>query len=147
MNRIYSFGFDGQHQAEAAVVTCVDFRFHQLVIRFVQEYLAGTFDLLTIPGGGKKFAAGETYAGEVAKAIETVCRPLHHIKKLIIISHWDCGAYGSSAAFSSPEEEEKAYRTDLTIAREMLRQRFRDLEILIGYVKVRGLLAEFVMID
>ncbi len=147
MSRIYSFEFNGQHEAEAAVITCVDFRFIKLVLRFVQEYLVTTFDLFTIPGVGKKFVSGEAYATEVTEAIDKVSVRSHRIDKLIVISHWDCAGYGGSAAFPSPEKEEEIYRQDLLAAKEILCRRFPKLKILIGYVRLRGVFAEFIMID
>lgn len=55
-----------------------------------------------------------------------ISKKLHDVTDVILINHLDCGAYGSSAAFTSPEEERARHVKDLTRAKEMVEHRFPD---------------------
>ena len=135
-----------KHQAEAILITCIDFRFHQAVLEYVKKNLAVDFDLLTIPGVAKNFALGNGLAQQSKDIIKNVSLPLHHIKKIILLNHWDCGGYGGSASFSAPEAEEQKYQADLKQAREILTNDFPELQVIIGYSKVQNGQLDFIIL-
>ncbi len=141
------YKYKNTHQAEAMLITCIDFRFHQATINYVRDNLATDFDLLTIPGVAKNFAEENQSAKEAIRIIKEVSLPLHQIKKIIVMNHWDCGGYGGSKSFSSEEEEENQYKNDLLKAKEFLTQEFSQLEVLIGYSKVTDDQLNFVMLE
>lgn len=55
-----------------------------------------------------------------------ISKKLHNVTDVIIINHLDCGAYGGSATFVSPEEERARHVKDLTRAKEMVEHHFPD---------------------
>jgi carbonic anhydrase len=54
---------------------------------------------------------------------------LHHIKRLYILHHTDCGAYGGHAAFNSLEEEEAKHIKDMQKASEAISELLPEIEI------------------
>jgi hypothetical protein len=84
------------HVAEAMVLTCIDYRFIDTVISFLEQnpVLSQKYDLTTLAG------ASLGYNQDVFKAWPTtfidltkLAIELHHIKQLIVFDHMDCGAY------------------------------------------------------
>lgn len=84
------------HFAEAMVLTCIDYRFLDNVISFLEQnpYLSEKYDFTTLAGASlgfnqTKFDSWRTTFIELTElAIE-----LHHIKRIIVFDHMDCGAY------------------------------------------------------
>jgi|AP95_1055475.scaffolds.fasta_scaffold89984_3 carbonic anhydrase len=100
------------HECEALVLTCMDFRFREATQQFVKEGLGiNQFDgPISIPGVCKGIAEANSIVTDFAKfAIETALK-VHHIKKVLIIHHEECGAYGISdrdVEFQKETEDEK----------------------------------------
>ena len=62
---------------------------------------------------------------------------LHHAKKLVIVNHQDCGAYGGSKVFNGDEAaEENFHKEELKKAKAKILQKYPDLEIILVYVKL-----------
>src|SRR3990172_8777477 len=77
------------HTCETAIVTCSDFRFQEYIDnRIAENFPPGSFDRVAIAGGVFDFEY-------VLKQIE-ISKRLHHIKKVVLINHEDCGAYGEA---------------------------------------------------
>ena len=84
------------HFAEAMVLSCIDYRFIDTTIAYLESkpILSQRFDLSTLAGSSlgynqKKFKYwSKTFIDLVSLAID-----LHHVKQLIIFDHMDCGAY------------------------------------------------------
>ncbi len=133
---------DGQmqkHHCSTVVVGCIDFRFREANDAFVEEtFKDKDFDTINFPGGGKNFVADTPERESFVKAIEKVCVGLHDVKRIVIMNHWDCGAYGGSKHFHDAAAEEAQHVQDLEIARAFLQERFPDLEIVIAYNKATG---------
>ncbi len=79
--------------------------------------------------------------------IQNVSVKLHHIEKIILIAHRDCGAYGGSVAFASPEAEKEAQTKDLQAARRILFERFPKITVRIFYAEINGENVEFQVIE
>ena len=80
---------------EALLLNCIDYRLTGATTRYMSgRHLAGKYDQFILAGaalGAKndKFPAwGTTFWEHVQVAID-----LHHIRKIIVIDHRDCGAY------------------------------------------------------
>ena len=76
------------HTCEAVVVHCIDFRLQQ----FLNDWLTKRFgvqnyDRISWAGGVREFAIVQTQV--------QISSRLHNVKKVILINHEDCGAYGS----------------------------------------------------
>lgn len=142
------FKYQNLHNAEAILITCIDFRFHQVTTQYVKEKLdIKDFDLLTIPGVAKNFVEENQLSTGAIRIIKEVSLPLHQIKKVILIGHWDCGGYGGSKNFDSEADEEERYQVDLQKAKQILNNEFPELEVIIGYSKIRGDQLDFVMMN
>lgn len=128
------FSYQHIHACEAAVIHCVDFRFRNETAAFIEKHLGiKTHDLWTMPGAAKAIVDEQT-GREYAKLVQRISGLLHHIEKVAIINHADCGAYGGRKAFETIEKEQEAHVRDLCRAREILRETFNDqIEILLGY--------------
>lgn len=87
--------YEATHKATAMVLTCIDYRFIQTGIDFLEaSVLDDKFDLSTLAGASlgynqKKFKCWrQTFEDLTKLAIQ-----LHHITEIIVIDHMDCGAY------------------------------------------------------
>ena len=112
------------HKAEAIIVTCIDFRFHEYIDKWIsQNFAPKTFDRVAL-------AAGEKNLGTVMEQIEIAHR-LHHINKVVLINHEDCGAYGEAG---TPEK----HAEDLKNASSQIKAKYPDLEIETYYLHLDG---------
>jgi carbonic anhydrase len=84
------------HECEALVLTCMDFRFWEGTLTgFVKDALGMKYaDITTVPGVCKGVAQGdEVTISHIRRAID-IALEKHHIRKVPIIHHSTCGAYG-----------------------------------------------------
>ncbi len=78
-----------KHICSGLVVTCIDFRFQKIIEDWMQIYMGeGKYDRVA-------WAGGIFDSVGVIKQVDISVR-LHDIKKLILMNHEDCGAYGKS---------------------------------------------------
>lgn len=137
------------HEVPVAAFFCLDPRFCKQTIQFIQEELdfreefnSENFDPYVIPSGPRVLVKDETR--EIfLNNIERVSIGLHKIKEVILIAHRDCGAYGGSKAFSTPEAERATQEEDLKIARGILKERFPQLAVKLFYLEIIGDKIEF----
>lgn len=88
--------YEDTHFAEAMILTCIDYRFLDTVIFFLEQdpVLTQKYDFTTLAGASLGFNQDKfkcwklTFIELVKLAIE-----LHHIRQLIVFDHMDCGAY------------------------------------------------------
>ena len=73
-------------QLNATVVRCMDGRLHDLVANLLKKIGVDSYDLISIAGATKEDTL-------VVNQIQLSVR-LHHTKRIILINHEDCGAYG-----------------------------------------------------
>lgn len=112
------------HQAEAVIITCIDFRLQEAINKFISENFAPkTFDRVALAGGVKNLDT-------ILSQIDTAVR-LHRIKKVVLINHEDCGAYGA-------ESTSEKHAQDLKDARSKIREKYPRLEIDSYYLHLDG---------
>lgn len=109
----------------------MDFRLTKLVYKFAKSIgIKKDYDLITIGGGIKSLVKPKDpndknfLMRQIAISVE-----LHEIKKIIIISHEDCGAYGGKKAFESDEIENKTHQQDTEQAKQIILEKYPNLEI------------------
>lgn len=134
-----SFKYKGIHSCEAAVLCCIDFRFWQETAEFVRDKKEGlgiaSFDFPKLPGAVK--AINESAEGDIVVLCTSVPCDLHHIKKIVIINHADCGAYGGSKKFNGDiEMEQKFHEKELIKAKNKLFAKYPGKEIILVYAKL-----------
>lgn len=118
------------HTCDVLVLSCIDFRFHQLLLEYVRRDLGvSRFDLVALAGGAKNLATPtkEWYEEAVLDNIGIAVR-LHGIKRVVLTNHMDCGAYGGSEKFAASTEEIVFHEAELRKAEAKIREKFPDLE-------------------
>ena len=112
------------HSCAAIIVTCIDFRFQEYINNWIaKSFQPKTFDRVAFAGGVKSLDI-------IMDQIETVYN-LHHIKKVVLINHEDCGAYGEAG---TPEK----HAEDLKNAASQIKQRYPDLVIETYFLRLDG---------
>ena len=112
------------HSCQAIIVTCIDFRLQQFISKWIDKhFIPKTYDRVA-------FAGGILNQDVVLKQIEIAVK-LHHIKKVVLINHEDCGAYGK---LGTPEKHEE----DLKKAEDKIKKLFPELEVSIYYLHLDG---------
>ena len=99
-----------KHECPLAVIKCVDWRFRESDQEFIYKGLGfEDFDLYAWPGAAKEVLKDNGFKRSFTEKVVAVSKNLHNIKKLLLLWHWDCGGYGGSKAFKTPEEEQETY--------------------------------------
>lgn len=138
--------FLNQHKCEAAVLICMDFRFHNDLYRHVKEVMKiESFDLLAMAGSAKDLI--ENGPGKEAILRDfSISKDLHKAGKVIIVHHIDCGAYGGSKNFESREKEIEFQKDQLYRAKNLIRsnKNLADMEIILLFVNEKDGKPEYV---
>ena len=130
------FNYKNIHSCEAVVLSCIDFRFWKETAEFVETELGiKNFDFPSLPGAAKAINDCLNDEDVAMKCIDVPCM-LHHAKKIVIVNHEDCGAYGGSAKFQSAEEEQKFHESELKKAKEKISQKYPEKEYILVYAKL-----------
>lgn len=112
------------HSCEAIIVTCIDFRFQPFINKWIAEnFHPKTYDRVAFAGGVHDFDT-------ILHQIE-ISKRLHHIKKVILINHEDCGAYGE-------EGNDEKHSEDLKNAAGGVKAQFEDMEVESYYLHLDG---------
>lgn len=127
-----SYKFINDHHAEAAAIFCIDFRFKDATLKFInQELKLKKVDLIALAGASKTIADSKDLAHKktVFDQLE-VSTKLHNIKNIILIDHLDCGAYGGLNAFdNNPEKEKKEHIKNLNKAKKILDKKYKRVKV------------------
>ncbi|HPN96777.1 MAG TPA: hypothetical protein PLK35_03345 [Candidatus Moranbacteria bacterium] len=131
------FKFKNVHSCEAVVLTCIDFRFWRETLEFVEKELGiKTFDFPSLPGSAKAINECLNDTDLAMQCINVPC-DLHHAKKIVIVNHEDCGAYGGSAKFSGDAKAEiNFHENELKKAKEKIMEKYPDKEVILAYAKL-----------
>lgn len=110
------------HSCDAAVITCIDFRFQEYINNWISSNLpAKSFDRVALAGGVFDF-------DYVLKQI-SISKRLHNITKVILINHEGCGAYGEAGTAEKHAE-------DLKNAAVKIKANYPNLETETYYLKI-----------
>lgn len=89
-------------RADTLVISCMDWRLHGSsggILWKLSEAMgedATEFDLLATAGGGRELVDGNPRWEMICNRIAS-----YYVKRIVILSHTDCGAYGGNCAFRS----------------------------------------------
>lgn len=123
----YTITIMNTHSCEAVVVTCIDYRLQKTIDNWISENFAPkSFDRVAIAGGIKNL---DIIMGQIE-----ISEKLHHIKKVVLINHEDCGAYGDPPA-GGPEK----HAEDLKKAASQIKQRYPGLEVETYFLRLNGI--------
>lgn len=144
------FKYKGIHSCEAVVLACIDFRFWKETMEFIEKELGiKTYDFPKIPGAAKAINECKSDADVSMLCVSVPCN-LHHVRKIIIVNHADCGAYGGSTRFNGDvEAEQKFHEGELRRAKEKIFAKYQEKEIILVYAKLveGGEAIEFLKIE
>lgn len=119
-------------KAQALVLNCMDFR---LVDEGVQYFnargLRNNYDQVILAGAsiGALGKLGPEWASTFWKHVDTA-KSLHHIEKIIVVDHRDCGAYKivfGADSIADKEIETALHRSQMILLREEVKRRHGDL--------------------
>ncbi|NCO75215.1 MAG: carbonic anhydrase [Cyanobacteria bacterium] len=135
------------HKAKALVLSCIDFRF----VDFEQNFLINSnldheFDWLSLAGASLALNDFPSHADtEVFWEQLALSYKLHHIEKVIILDHQDCGAYASkidAKLSENPEKELQTHRQYLSQAKSIIKEKYSNLEVELYFVHLDGKVEE-----
>jgi carbonic anhydrase len=102
------------HTCEAVVVHCIDFRLQHFLNDWLEKRFGKqNYDRISWAGGVMEFAIVKT---QIQKS-----QQLHNVKKIILINHEDCGAYG-------PMGTKERHVSDLAYAEEAVKSLYLQVE-------------------
>ncbi len=116
------------HSCDALVITCIDFRIQKVIEKWLKEVLGeGNYDRVALAGGVFDFYS-------ILSQVEISDR-LHEIRKVILMNHEDCGAYGK-------EGTRERHEADLAKAERKIEALFPHLEVETYFVSLDGKIEE-----
>lgn len=118
------------------VVTCMDWRLHgvQGIGAYVgQAFGSPQYALLATAGAAKELHPGTTRNDLFLSQLGLMTSK--GLKRVIFLSHTDCGKYGGDAAFDGREKQRTALVTGLETARQSLAEHFPKLKIELGIAR------------
>lgn len=130
------FKFKGIHSCEAVVLSCIDFRFWKETVEFIEQELGiKSYDFPSLPGAAKAINECASDDDLAMKCISVPC-DLHHVKKIVIINHEDCGAYGGSGKFQDAKEEMEFHKKELKKAKDKIFEKYPNKEYVLVYARL-----------
>ena len=112
------------HTTDAIVVHCIDFRFQKnLDVWLLGRFGHDNYDRVSLAGGVFDFYT-------ILKQVE-ISNRLHKIKKVVLINHEDCGAYGAEGTYAR-------HKSDLEEAERKIEALFPDLDVETYYLHLDG---------
>ena len=120
-----------KHICQAVVIHCIDFRIQEAIHDFLQGFHG--VDHISLAGGVKELL--EKGKESLTFSNLEISSRLHEPKKIILVQHEDCGAYGGSKAFENAQKETEFQREQLEKAKELLSVSFfQAIETKIAYL-------------
>ena len=142
MKKVYHFDFPREHyHADAAILWCFDHRFDLGFRKFLKRIKVENPDAIKVAGGARCLASPENEAERefVLGQIRTSIR-LHGTKRVILMVHSDCGAYGGLGRFQGDAKAEAAhFEKELARAAEYLLREIPGLEVQGYFVDFEGI--------
>ncbi len=119
-------------EVEALALTCIDYRLVDDAVRFFDRlHLRNDYDQVSLAGASLA-AVSPAFPSSNAAFWDhvNIARELHHIKKVIVIDHRDCGAFkvafGDKFAAAHDAETEQ-HKQVMLEAQAMLKQKHPEL--------------------
>ncbi len=109
------------HHCQSILIHCIDFRLQPTIKRWLEEeQLLGDHDIVSVAGAAKDIAEGGEF---VLKQIDIAYR-LHGVRRVILMNHTDCGAYGGRQA-----NDLELHTTAMQAAAERIKQTYSDMTV------------------
>ena len=144
MRKVFHFESPREaYQCDAAIVWCFDNRFELGFRKFLKKIGVTYSDPIKIAGGAKSLASPgqESDRDFVLDQVRTSIR-LHGTRRVILMLHSDCGAYGGLAAFGNDRAAEVAnHKRELRRAAQALHRAIPEISVDAYYVDFEGVWA------
>jgi carbonic anhydrase-like protein len=143
MKKVFYFDSPREwYQADAAIVWCFDNRFELGFRKFLKRIGIINSDAIRVGGGAKSLASPEQESDrefvleEIRKSIQ-----LHATRRVILMSHSDCGAYGRlDGGFSGDAHAEaQHHERELRKAAAVIAERLPGIEVQSYFVDFEGI--------
>ncbi len=131
------------HQAQALVLSCIDFRMVEAEQQFLaQKQLSHRYDWVALAGASLALA-GFPHAAEAETFWDQlkISQQLHHINRVILLDHQDCGAYARKVAptlSQNPQREQQVHATYLNQAYRAITAKYPDLSVELYFLGLDG---------
>ena len=143
MGYIFHHSSDLNHYtAEAFTLRCFDDRFWKAFKNFLKEQGYKHIDPESVAGGAKILSSPEKESDrefmlrEIEKSIQ-----LHHTQKVMLFTHYDCGAYGGLARFQGNGDEQLAFhQAELAKAKAAVLEKFLDIAVETYFIDAAGII-------
>lgn len=118
------------------LLRCIDPRFHAALEAALPQWLtqlsgSGAFASMALPGGAAAIL-DPAARPVVFRSLDLAIRALE-ANRLIIADHIDCRAHGGSDVHAGPWAEEQFHQEQLRKAREVIRETYPRLEVMLIY--------------
>src|SRR3984885_13023127 len=141
MRKIFHFdSADSPYTADAAVLSCFDYRISTVVRKFLKKQGIERPDMIVVAGGAKTLASPRNDFEQdfILEQVRMSIR-LHHTKRVLVMSHSDCATYGGLANFKGDRKAEAAHhRAELMRAGQLLVDNFPGISVEPYFVKFDG---------
>jgi carbonic anhydrase len=141
MRKIFHFdSADSAYTADAAVLSCFDYRISTVVRKFLKKQGIERPDMIVVAGGAKTLASPRNDFEQdfILEQIRMSIR-LHRSKRVLVMSHSDCATYGGLAHFKGDQSAEAAHhRVELLRAAELVMSNFPGISVEPYFVKFDG---------
>lgn len=134
------------YTADACVVWCFDDRFYKLLKSFGKQEKWKNIDLVKLAGGAKALAEGAS-AGSASPEHDVVLGQirasirLHGTRRIILMTHRDCGGYGGSKNFENQNAEFVFHQAQLKAAKECVNREIPGVPVDTYFADFDGLYA------
>ncbi len=129
-----------EHRCRALVVFCMDYRLNRQLASFLEsEGLSHDgADIVRVAGAVKNLArpSHESVREFMLSQIQTG-RRIHHIEKVYLVNHEDCGAYGPEDIPDTAQELE-VHRRDLLAGKRLVERHFPGMTALPFFMWLDG---------
>ena len=127
--------------AKAVVLSCMDFRFVNDTVYFLNKQYKDDYNKLSLAGAslGYNQDTFKEWGITIDKHIE-LAKDLHDINEVIVVDHMDCGAY--RILYDNPQmskqEEYELHKKNLNKFRTIINQKFPELKVTTLLANVDG---------
>lgn len=128
------------HHCHHLVIHCMDFRLqNSIVLQLKLKGLFGDCDVVSWPGAIKDFVSPTKpeYREHMFEPI-AISYEKHGARKITLMQHMDCGAYGGKGAFEGETKELERHTADMRQAAAMIKERWADVEVNLIVIMMSG---------
>jgi hypothetical protein len=144
MSKVFHFDCPRElYVSDAAVVWCFDNRFNLVLGKFLRRIGIEKSDRIMVAGGAKCLASpGEDPDRDFVLKQIRISMALHQTRRVVLMLHSDCGAYGGLAAFGGDARVEAVNQgEELRRAAAALHGVFPELQVESYFVDFEGVWA------